>query len=607
MKQMTIKRTQILQIAKNNLYMLQYIKKYCKRHFAVTMFNAIIGSLSPIINLLFVRYIINDISAVNHDHLFRNVVFLVIVMVVYNVGLYLLNSHITNIIVPKNLQIIHQKMQEELFKKAMELDYESYENTEFYNSFSMAMYQSDQRALGVLSTLNTLLASLFGLSTLLTIISFFDLAVIAIVMAQVGISLIVNLKISKIQHEYTKERIPPQREQDYVKRVIYLRDYAKELRLFPKLGEVLKTKYNESFKRSFALIDEYGRQLKLFSNFQGVSSAIVNGGIMIYLAGKVINRSMLLGDFVAVSTGAQQLSSQLSNFLRTIPQMYEHNLYIENFKAFMDHQPLKTLSGSKSIYAINHLRLENVTFQYPRTDKAVLENISLEITAGEIIAIVGRNGAGKSTLVKLIVRLYEPDSGTIYINGANAKEWMLDDLRKSIGIVFQDYMVYSIPVVENVLMRPIVNKEEDEQFALDALRFAGLEQKISGHPKGLYAPLSREFDHDGLFLSGGEMQKLALARVYARDSSLIILDEPSSALDPISEKEMFCRMKSLSQDKCVILVSHRLENIMDADRIYVVEDGDIAESGTHAELMEMYGIYRDMYMGQARKQAQEVL
>jgi ABC-type multidrug transport system fused ATPase/permease subunit len=142
---------------------------------------------------------------------------------------------------------------------------------------------------------------------------------------------------------------------------------------------------------------------------------------------------------------------------------------------------------------------------------------------------------------------------------------------------------------------------------MEALCFAGLERKISSHPKGIYASLSREFEQEGLFLSGGEMQKLALARVYARNSSLIILDEPSSSLDPISEQEMFSRMKSLTRDKCVIFVSHRLDNIVDVDRIYVVDNGNIVESGTHAELLNMYGVYHNMYTGQGKKQAQEVL
>lgn len=221
----------------------------------------------------------------------------------------------------------------------------------------------------------------------------------------------------------------------------------------------------------------------------------------------------------------------------------------------------------------------------------------MTIKQGEKIAIVGFNGAGKTTLVKLLMRLYDPSSGEILLNGRNIKEYNLESYRGSLGVVFQDYKQFALSVVENVLGRPM--REGDEAAVEDCLRRAGIWDKISALPEGINTRMTREFDDDGLILSGGESQKLAIASVYARNSSVVILDEPSSALDPIAEHDMYRQMYRACEGKTMIFISHRLSSAVDADRIFLIEDGSIKESGSHSELMRLNGSYAEMFKAQA--------
>jgi len=588
----------IKHILHNNIYMLRYVYKYRKSHIALTLFSAIMGSISPVISLMITRHIINTISGGKNDGLFGTVIAFVVLLVVYNIVLLIINSHIAQRVIPKNTQIIHQKMQMELFEKAKSVELHCYEDAEFYNRFSMAMAQSDGRALAVLNTLVSFLSSLFGIGALTALVSIIEPIVIVISLINVAISFYINTKSMKVQHEFAKTRIPIQRETEYVKRVFYLQDFAKEIRLFPAFGKVMKVKYNEAVDKSLLLVDKYGRKFERFTRIQGIFNTILNSGVTLYLAYKVIDAKLLLGDFVTASSGAQQLSGQITSLLNTFPQMYEHNLYIENFREFIEYKPSISDNSGTELDKIESIKLENVSFTYPKTEREVLRNISLHINAGERIAIVGRNGAGKSTLVKLIARLYEPNNGKVTSGECCYSDINVNSLRNNIGIVFQDYKAFSVSIAENILMRPIKNVAEDEKMIYAALNFVGLYEKVMSLPEGIYSIMTREFSNEGIFLSGGEMQKLALARVYARNCSLIILDEPSSALDPIAENEMFSRMRLLSKDKCAVMISHRLSNIMDADRIYVIDEGEIVEQGCHSELMDMGGLYFGMYSKQ---------
>lgn len=327
---------------------------------------------------------------------------------------------------------------------------------------------------------------------------------------------------------------------------------------------------------------------------QAVSNALVT----LILAYKVFSKSISLGDFVALSNGISRMTNNLSGILQIIPDLYEHSLYIDRFRNFINYKPMCRFQGDKYIDTFENVKLCHVSFRYPNSFVDTLDNININIEKGEKIAIVGLNGAGKSTIIKLILGLYVPNGGEIYLNNISYSLLDFKVIRQIIGVTFQDYHVYATSIVENVLLRPIVNKKDDEACVIDALKRVGLYEKIARLPEGIYTNITKELDKDGIVLSGGEQQKLSIARILSRNYKFIILDEPSSSLDPIAENEFF---ETFIKDAklTLVMISHRLSNICKADRIYLIDKGRISEEGSHNELMSYNGKYAQMFEMQA--------
>ena len=244
------------------------------------------------------------------------------------------------------------------------------------------------------------------------------------------------------------------------------------------------------------------------------------------------------------------------------------------------------------------LSVDGVSFAYPnRPEAVVLQDVSVRIAQGEKVAIVGRNGSGKSTFLKLLLGFYEPGAGEVTLNGRRVSAYDRDSFYGAFGVVFQDVQIYCTTVAENVLFRNEWSKE-DEKRVWAALEFSGLGQKVRSLEKGIHTAVTKEFDQGGVYFSGGEYQRLAIARAYARDPKVLLFDEPASALDAIAEREIMDRLYELGRGKTVICVSHRLSSTIGADRILVFDEGRIVESGSHRELMDRQGVYYDMFLKQ---------
>ncbi len=290
------------------------------------------------------------------------------------------------------------------------------------------------------------------------------------------------------------------------------------------------------------------------------------------------------------------LAGNLQQLADTYGKAHRDSLYIQNLRDFLSYESKISEDQSGMIPdTFETLEFKDVSFTYDGAEKPALEHLSFTIRAGQTVAIVGLNGAGKTTLVKLIMRLYDPQQGEICYNGKNIKEYQVRAYRETIGTVFQDFRMFSLPVADNVLM----GRADDPQRAETALRKAGIWEKIKNAPHGLQTVIGREFDPDGLELSGGEAQRIALARVFAGHAQIAILDEPSSALDPVAEYQMFENLRHAAEDKTTIFISHRLSSTQMADVIYLIDGHTIKEAGTHTELMARQGLYWDMYQKQA--------
>ena len=315
----------------------------------------------------------------------------------------------------------------------------------------------------------------------------------------------------------------------------------------------------------------------------------------------IVSGTLTIGGMLATQQAANQMRWKFSKWLYNIRCFKENSMYVDKFRNFMEKESnIKVDADAEDFNERFHLlELKDVSFTYASKTEPALKNINMTIRKNEKIALVGYNGAGKSTLIKTIMRLYEPQSGEVRINGNPATKYTVDSYRKLYGTVFQDFKLFSLSLAENVLMDEYDETKKD--VVTYALGKANFTNKLRQMPNGVMTNITREFDEEGAILSGGEMQKVAISRTFARDYDFIIMDEPSSALDPDSEYELNKLMMNSAYNKTVIFISHRLSTTRMADRIYMMEDGEIIEEGSHDQLMQLNGKYAEMFNMQAEK------
>ena len=510
---------------------------------------------------------------------------------------------------PKIREKINRRINLELYKKASEIDLACYDNPEFYNDLVWAMSEATNRTHGVIGTLGELFGGIIGIATIAGFMLSQDrVGVIIVAVSAVCIFFVSNKKnkLSIAMHEKTR---PTERKSSYMNRILYLPEYAKELRLNnikPKLYE----QYEEAIAKTRKIAKRESKKLAVYDFLSGFvfNTMLIDGAYLFFLLYRtIVLNAFQYGTLVVLYNSCNRLRNTFFNLSYVLPQFQENSLYIEKIRRFLDYEStLKSPENAIPVPEGNQtLELRNVSFGY-NDDSLVLKNISMTINKGEKIALVGYNGAGKTTLVKLFMRLYDPVGGEILYGGNNVKEYNLSEYRDAFQTVFQDYQIFAASVGENIVMdvTPI-----DEKQAADAIEKGGFAEKFSEYKTGWDTQVSREFDPDGALFSGGELQRLAISRALYHNSPLLILDEPSSALDPAGEYNLNKTMLEMGIDsgKSVVIISHRLSTTMIADKIYMLEDGEIAEVGTHNELMAKNGKYAYMFNLQAEKYRAEVL
>lgn len=391
------------------------------------------------------------------------------------------------------------------------------------------------------------------------------------------------------------------KEREYVKRVFYLSDYAKDLRLNPEAADILFDDFEKANQEVYKVEKKYAVRRFLTSFMRRyVSNDFFSDVIYIsYLVVQSAVRNVLSFSSVAILYNSfGNLKRSMRIFTDVYPYASETSLYVQKIRDFLDCKPLITSKKNKPVTTdAKAIELKNVSFSYSEKSMDVIHDLSLSIAPGEKIALVGYNGAGKTTLIKLIMRLYDTTKGTILLDGVPIQEYQVEQYRNAIGTVFQDFRIFAGTVTENVLLN--VDEKIREEKVTQALQHSGLADRIGALPNGRETQLTTEFAKDGVNFSGGESQKLAIARVFYKDAGLIILDEPSSALDPIAEYQLNQSMLEVTEHKTVIFISHRLSTTRLADRIIMLENGRIVEQGTHDKLLKQNGKYAQMWKVQA--------
>ena len=508
-----------------------------------------------------------------------------------------LSSYYWNVVSPAQYEKIGAAINKKIFKKSSEVELACYETPEFYDKYVRAMDEAYDRVQGVMSTIDNIIWGtisllcnsflLFAIDPWLILFGLFPLVL--------GFT---RKWENKLKHGHRADRKPIERRVKYVRRTFYLGEYAKEMRIggmhARMLDELMST--FRDFKKVSA---KYGLLRGLVQYIQKVGLKVVTVlGAMIYAVWRTLSDgSMTIGDCIVVLNSIETISYCINDMVATLTEFGEHSLFIEDVRYFLDYEPEIKEYDNAPLATGGDIVLENVSFRYKGADKDTLSRISLHIKDGERIALVGQNGSGKTTLVKLLLRLYDPTEGSIKLAGKDAKEYRLSSYRNNFSCVFQDFKMFSLSVRDNVLLRR--ENDGDEELVAKALKESGAYEKMSTLEKGMETTVTREFDEDGVNFSVGEAQKLSLARVFAEKSPCIILDEPSSALDPIAEHSMFENMMRAAKGRSVIFISHRLSSAVDADRIYLMENGSIAEVGNHSELMALNGKYAEMFRLQA--------
>lgn len=502
---------------------------------------------------------------------------------------------------------LYEKLNEMLFDKATNVDIACYENTEFYNTYTKAASQAFERARSVMNDTAAVFASACASVYVIgTIFSINWIAGLFSFLPMIG-NFFFSKVINRIEYEKTMEGTPHVRRQNYVNRVLYLSRYAKEIRM-TRIKNVLDDTYEEAYGGLLGITAKYWKRLCGLGLMRGVLCfPLVFEGMWLYAAYcAMVTKTILIGDFVVLANAIVSTTWMLTDLTGSITKVYQNGLYAGTLKEFMSYESRipEDWEGIPVPERVETLELRDVSFQYPAQEKEgkyALSHVNYTFYAGKRTALVGHNGSGKSTLVKLLMRLYDPTEGVILLNGVDIRQFNLRDYRRLIGTTFQDFELFSMSVLENVILERL-ETEEQRNAAVEALRKSGALEQIEKLEKGVDTVLTREFDEKGAVLSGGQAQKVAVARSFARNAPIVLLDEPSSALDPVAEYQMYETIMELcggEEEKIAVIISHRLSSAAMADSVCLLQEGQLKEHGSHMELMEKGGIYADMFHKQA--------
>ncbi len=495
-------------------------------------------------------------------------------------------------------ELAAQSAQEMLARQAVALDLEALETPAFHDRLVRAQHDAAFRPANMVSELARIVSSgvaVIGLAALLFTVH--PLLVAGLMIGALPLSW-ASMTAGRAYYRHAVRRTPKRRIISYLQALLTMLDSAKEARAF-NLGPHLLAEHRRLFDEEMtdfrALISHRLRRGVLAT----LVSSVVNAAGVLLVLWLHFSERISLADAVAAAGALLLIVPRVNAFVGGIGQLHENGLFVEDLWSFLEIAPAqrRSLSSEPVPATFKTIRVEDLTFRYPNEPVPVLDSITLEIRLGETVAVVGENGAGKTTLAKLLCRLYDPQSGTISWDGRDLRTCDPDELRRRIAVIFQDFVRYELAARENIGFGDLASMG-DRDAIVDAARSAGAADFIAGLPDGYDTRLGRRF-HRGHDLSIGQWQRLALARAFFRDAPLVIMDEPTASLDARAESELFQTMRDLFHDRAVLLISHRFSSVRMADRIYVLRDGAIAESGTHDELVARDGLYAELFGLQA--------
>ncbi len=609
------KKQKLTRILRNNSVLLIKTAKATPIYFTASILEGVVWGL---INSAYAIFTVALLNALDEGKSFAEMARIILFMAVFYVVVWALDAWYWQYYQPLQRQKLSNKLNEELFLKAHSLDVACYDDPEFYNDFVWAMDEAGNRANELLGDIGTLVNRTVAGGTLFTLLFSIDTVVAALLLVSSALSVVVYQIGNKVSFEHEKEAKPLARKREYINRVFHLPEYAKEIRC-SHVTDLLMDEMDENTEKIVDLTLKYGKKyLVLYGICNNLLRNGVYFGVLFYMFTLLVSGAVPVGSFAAAVGMVWRVRWLLSDLIERLTKFPKHSLFLEKYYGFLSYEP-KVISGSERIEHFESLELKDVSFSYDFSDKPryeyhdrdykkpdggerceALRDVSLTLKKGEKIAIVGYNGAGKTTLIKLLLRMYDASEGEVLLNGRRISDYDLDSYRDIVGVVFQDYKIFAASIAENVT-NGFYDRDKDAERVLGALDAVGFSEKLKTLEHGIDTVLTREFDPKGTNLSGGESQKVAIARVFARPYELIIMDEPSSALDPMAEYELNRSILEYARDKTVIFISHRLSTTRIADKIYMFDGGRLIEQGSHDSLMQLGGKYAEMFELQAKK------
>ena len=568
----------------NTIYCIKYIWKIDRKYILLMIVISILTSLFNIINLSILRYITEAITMQEMKY------FLMIrcLMLLLSVVIAIINGSASYLYEPLLQNRIIEKIQSDIYAKAKTFNLEEYDNEEFYDLYYFVAENGKTGILNAITLTTGILTSLMSVMGISSIILQYDFWVISCAFIGVGISCLCSMRMKNLQYKFKIESVPYNREINYIHRIFYLNEYIKEIITFSK-SRIFEKKYQAAWSGMNEITNKWGKQIRM--QYIGVMliDSITEIFILIYLGYNTILGKMPIGEFIVLYTGIQQMIQQMKAAVASVPEIYSNALDLEKYFEFMNR---RTGEGKEKVNMIEEIRFENVDFSYRDSDKNILHNINFSIGKNnKRIALVGKNGSGKSTIIKLLLGFYEGYDGNIYINSNELRDLSKKEYRNRLSILYQDFRLFSMTVNQNVSME----YENEEEKVDELLKIASVYEKIKNLPLKNQTVLSKEFDKAGIYLSGGEQQKIGLARTLFRTADLVVLDEPFSSMDQLSANKILKEMETTYPDKMMILITHDLHDLSGMDKILVLDEGKIVEEGTEKELILKKGKFFQMW------------